>query len=308
MEVQDAVRTAAELMLFLLIGFLALQLLDPPEPRVFVPPLPPQETDTISPNLPSEGMLIVENGTAGPVQELNLSSSYASMEANMFDLVNGQRAINRIGELEWSDELAAVAREHSHNLAKQNEPLTERDLLCYVPLVHHEGFDFGLYHDDRLENRSIYNFASSGENIFLASSWTSRKTFDVDSAECNYDLEQPVGEEEIKKELGNWLDYVENMTRVSWLFTFATRSEIEQSILDGWMQSPGHRENILNSKFTKSGIGIQKANDFFIVTQVFIEEVDCGYLHGPCCVEEGYYPYCYVPLECYSSTCLERNP
>ncbi len=84
-----------------------------------------------------------------------------------------------IEELEWNVEIASVAREHSFNLAKQNAPLTERDLLCYYPLVHHEGFDFGTYHTDRLENKSIFNFGLSGENIFLASAWKARKTFDA---------------------------------------------------------------------------------------------------------------------------------
>ncbi|MBD0324795.1 MAG: CAP domain-containing protein [Pyrinomonadaceae bacterium] len=39
----------------------------------------------------------------------------------------------------------------------------------------------------------------------------------------------------------------------------------------GWMQSAGHRDNILNAEFTRSGIGIARAADGRVyITQVFI--------------------------------------
>ncbi len=97
------------------------------------------------------------------------------------------------------------------------------------------------------------------------------------------------------------------MTRVKWLFTFATRAEIEESIVEGWMDSEGHRKNILKTNYTETGVGIARINDFFIVTQVFIEAVQCGYKNGPCCEDEGYYPYCYSPMECFADICIERN-
>ncbi len=310
MEVQDIARTAADLLLLLLIGFLALQLLHEPEVKTFAPPPPPAPVEsTISPNLPSEGVLVAENITvdADMVKDLNLSAPYAVMENSIFELVNDERENEGLDALEWNDEIASVAREHSLNLAKQNAPLTERDLLCYVPLVHHEGFDFGTYHNDRLENKSIFYFASSGENIFLASAWKARKTFDVDEANCDYTFIQPTGPEEVQQELERRLNYSSNLTRVKWLFTFATKQEIENSIVQGWMDSEGHRRNILNLNYSETGIGIAKINDFYIVTQVFIEAVDCGYRFGPCCEEEGYYPYCYVPMECFGDVCVERN-
>jgi uncharacterized protein YkwD len=309
MEVQDVTRTAADLLLLLLMGFLALQLLDKPHVRTFAPPAPPPPPESISPNLPSEGYFVAQNGSAGAELEkgLNLSAPYAVMENDLFELVNDERVANGLARLRWNDEVASVAREHSFNLAKQNELLTERDLLCYVPLVHHEGFDFGLYHNDRLQNKSIYYFASSGENIFLASAWKARKTFDVDEANCSSNFTQPAGPEAVKQELDLRLKYAAGLERVNWLFTFATKDEIENSIVQGWMASEGHRRNILNANYTESGIGVSKVNDFFIVTQIFIEAVDCGYRFGPCCEEEGYYPYCYVPMECFGDICVERN-
>ena len=310
MEVQNIIRTASDLLLLLLMGFLALQLLQKPEVKTFAPPPPPAPPEPeISPNLPSQGVLVAENSSleVDVEKNLNLSAPYAVMENDLFELVNSEREGRGIEPLEWNDEVASVAREHSHNLARQNEPLTERDLLCYFPLVHHEGFDFGLYHDDRLENKSIFYFASSGENIFLASAWKARKTFDVEDANCSENFSQPTGPEQASEELERRIKYASGLPRVKWLFTFATKSEIEDSIVQGWMESEGHRRNILNSNYTESGIGVAKVDDFYIVTQVFIESVDCGYKNGPCCEEDGYYPYCYVPMECFGERCVERN-
>jgi len=42
------------------------------------------------------------------------------------------------------------------------------------------------------------------------------------------------------------------------------------SAVAGWMNSPGHRENILNPGFCKTGIGVARGRDGFVyVTQIF---------------------------------------
>ncbi len=43
-----------------------------------------------------------------------------------------------------------------------------------------------------------------------------------------------------------------------------------QAVVDAWMNSQGHRENILNSKFTKIGIGYYIKNGTVYWTQMFI--------------------------------------
>lgn len=41
----------------------------------------------------------------------------------------------------------------------------------------------------------------------------------------------------------------------------ATPKEIAESIVDGWMDSPGHRENILLDRFEAEGIGVYTTSD-----------------------------------------------
>jgi uncharacterized protein YkwD len=38
----------------------------------------------------------------------------------------------------------------------------------------------------------------------------------------------------------------------------------------GWMKSPGHRQNLMRSNFTKTGVGICRARSGYYFTQVFV--------------------------------------
>ncbi len=44
-----------------------------------------------------------------------------------------------------------------------------------------------------------------------------------------------------------------------------------ESVVESWMKSPGHRENILNNRWEKSGVGIAVARDgTYYFTQIFL--------------------------------------
>lgn len=42
-----------------------------------------------------------------------------------------------------------------------------------------------------------------------------------------------------------------------------------QAVMEGWMKSPGHRENILSAKYTSIGVGCYKHNGVLYWTQIF---------------------------------------
>jgi len=46
--------------------------------------------------------------------------------------------------------------------------------------------------------------------------------------------------------------------------------------VQGWMESPGHRRNILNPDFAQTGVGVWRAGDAYYFTQVFFTP------GGPC--------------------------
>lgn len=59
----------------------------------------------------------------------------------------------------------------------------------------------------------------------------------------------------------------ENIFRYS--ATWITPEDLAQRAVDAWMDSPGHRENILRSRFDREGIGVVYGDDWVYVTQNF---------------------------------------
>lgn len=55
------------------------------------------------------------------------------------------------------------------------------------------------------------------------------------------------------------------------LFKFGQRPNPSGFAVQGWMNSAGHRKNILLSQMTETGIGIWKHGDTYYMTQIFIE-------------------------------------
>ncbi len=45
--------------------------------------------------------------------------------------------------------------------------------------------------------------------------------------------------------------------------------ELANEIVQGWMESPGHRENILTNYFSHTGIGIAQKGIYYYITQIF---------------------------------------
>ena len=53
-------------------------------------------------------------------------------------------------------------------------------------------------------------------------------------------------------------------------YDWSTEEKIARVTVDGWMNSPGHRENILTEIFDREGIGVEITNDYKVyVTQNF---------------------------------------
>ena len=69
------------------------------------------------------------------------------------------------------------------------------------------------------------------------------------------------------KELG----FSGNMTAEN-IFKYPSRHDrkkLAKGLVDGWMKSPGHRANILNSKLKYIGVGVAQSGDYVYATQNF---------------------------------------
>jgi uncharacterized protein YkwD len=244
---------------------------------------------------------------------------------DIYDGVNIERKKAGLSELIWNNDLAAVAREESGNLAAENRLFTDLSRSCDFPLIHHEGFDFGLYNKDRLNARGVNYFRRTGENIALVSGADIRIYYrdrdtgakEIDNCQTRRNemeedfaarLAAADGEAAKKSTIEGEITLRQgliaresevNIASINWL----KESEAVSKTVEGWLNSPGHRENIMLSEYDETGLGVAYVNGYLISTQIFIRRADCGFPAGPCCEEEGYYPYCFEPLSCEAGFC-----
>lgn len=79
------------------------------------------------------------------------SAAAGKLERNVFELLNGERRSQGLPALEWSDNVAAVARLHSQNMAEEK-------------FFSHRGSD-GSMVDDRADRIGLGAWRTIGENI-----------------------------------------------------------------------------------------------------------------------------------------------
>ncbi len=147
------------------------------------------------------------------------------------ELINVQREQNGLAPLTYDPFLADIARGHSWDMATRN----------YFEHMNPEGLlarDRGNaagYPCIRVVKEGSYNGIS--ENILQGY-----------RADASY------------------TDASGNITSYDW----KTLEEIAQIGVDGWMASPGHRENILKPRYQTEGIGVAfSADDKIYITQNF---------------------------------------
>jgi uncharacterized protein YkwD len=57
------------------------------------------------------------------------------------------------------------------------------------------------------------------------------------------------------------------------LFWSANIAQPVPAAVEGWMNSPGHRANILRSEYRETGIGVWRIGNSYWVTQIFLRSI-----------------------------------
>ena len=130
--------------------------------------------------------------------------------------INGERRKHGLRDLQWDQQLAQIAYTHSKDMS-------ERD---YFDHVSPEGEDFSARYRKngyKLQTRVGDQVYVGGENLFL------------NNVAASYTYDQVSGE--------------------ILAYEYNDLEKLARSTVDGWMDSPGHRENIL-TPFSREGIGI----------------------------------------------------
>jgi len=191
--------------------------------------------------------------------------------------INKVRVQSGLNALDWDEGLAAVARAHSLDQSRDNKDLTNPDLLCQYPTIRHEGFVSGFGVRDRVISADV-DFKAVGENIAMIPGIKSRSyTLDLDeeTPDCPASnlprITSPKGIAAYRESLKDLLETAESIRPVTFVREVKyNREEIVDLAIDGWMNSPGHRENVLYKDYTHGGVGVVKINEYYIITHDFI--------------------------------------
>ena len=153
----------------------------------------------------------------------------SELEWNIHLLINKERDSYGLHSLEYDYELAEIARNHSEDMAKNN-------FFSHTNLGGEDPTDRARRHGYMLHKELGGGWYSEGigENIFLL--WR------YDSTVYIYLIP-----------IHDWNSQI----------------EIAEDAVNGWMYSYGHRQNILNSNYSKEGIGVAILGDKIYVTQDF---------------------------------------
>lgn len=222
--------------------------------------------------------------------ESDFLSLYALLPKPAYDLsglakliygaVNVERAESGgLPLLVWDDAIANVARAHSEDQARDNIALTNPDLPCAYPFIRHEGFLRGLFVGDRLSSARV-PFRIAGENIITFSS--AKNLVYIADAPVPVCAQIENGEPSsrpstlfeaqtrIAQEIQKRRALISKQSAVKWINRdWLTQDEIAGEAAKDWMKSEGHKKNIVNPEFVKTGIGIAQVNDYLVITQVF---------------------------------------
>ena len=152
------------------------------------------------------------------------------LESLVHSLINQERVKQGLAALQWDEEIVAIARSHSQDMADKN-------YFSHVNLEGQNATDRGSSagYDCVKVYGSYYTFGLA-ENIHQG--WLFSST-----------------------------TYINGVARHNW----NSQAEISEAAVNGWMRSQGHRKNILNDAYDRTGIGIAIAPD----GKVFITQNFC---------------------------------
>ena len=154
----------------------------------------------------------------------------AELEKQIHDLINVERVRNGLPSLSLDDRLSTIARVHSRDMAV-NHFFSHDNLNGQDPTDRANSAGYTCY-----KNYGSYYTNGIAENIAQNNLYSS-VTY-VDAIPSSYDWNTP--------------------------------EQIAASVVNGWMNSPGHRQNILTSAYDREGMGVAIASDDKVyITQDF---------------------------------------
>jgi len=247
----------------------SLELHTVPETQELAPSIAPPDTDRNLPRTPSQFALLPR-----PNYDFN------TLALSVHNLVNQKRREAGLNEIMWDEAIARIAIEHGLDQARDNTETTNPDLLCQYPLIRHEGFSFGFTLGDRLRARSAI-FRSAAENLAimpLTKNLIFQHPRDNPPPPCPVvDAIKPINDSQEAKTSAHRetlrlnLKAIQGLQPINWVNReWKTADKLAKSAVEGWMNSEGHRRNILTPALNFGGVGIVEVNNHIILVHKFV--------------------------------------
>ncbi len=188
-------------------------------------PIPPSPTPTPEPTATPAptptSTPIPPTPTVSPIQKRASTIDVLQLEALTHDLINAQRLEQGIHPLDHIEKIRVIARSHSEDMASRN-------------FFSHDSPE-GLDPSDRGQ-RAGYDCRKDYGSYFT------------------YGLAENIHQ--------GWLfDSFQSSRGIRVNFDWMSLEELARSAVNGWMNSSGHRQNILDSSYDRAGIGVAIADD-----------------------------------------------
>ncbi len=230
--------------------------------------------------------------TPSPVSNIATSSYHIESKPNydlsqlaalIHDKINYERIQRGLGQLSYNLQLSQIAKAHSEDQTKDNLWSTDIDKPCSYIFIRHQGSeDANSSLGDRLKSASI-PFREARENIAgigVSQHLTYRRNTDQGAIICQEFIPAPIPDHATSDEAQSIIrsntalskEVFQPIPPVIWVNReWLEIHEIASQSVTGWMNSPGHKENILAPNITETGIGTAMINEYAIITQVFIK-------------------------------------
>lgn len=152
----------------------------------------------------------------------------SKLELKVHDLTNMERQKKGLSTLKYDNRLSEIAKKHSEDMVK-------REFFSHVnpdgqdPTARGKATGYPI----RKDQGNFYSIGL-GENLFLTTTYKSMTYINGELKSCE------------------WLSL----------------DDIAKSTVDGWMNSPNHRKNMLDPRFDREGIGVALSSDYkALITQ-----------------------------------------
>ena len=235
----------------------------------------PNITKQISTPIQSVAPQIINTVSNAPksIPQVNKPAiTISDLELKVHNGINAQRQSHGLSPLVYDDKIATIAREHSQDMITRNyfahdTPDGVSPSQRGIDAGYHDCGDRQAIRDSQEYDRLTKQFEATGNTDQALYSQIQVLYTKVTSETNNGMIFLGFPENIEQNNLYDSVEYIDGIPIYHWL----SEDQLSSSIVDVWMNSPGHRENILTPAYYSQGIGIAISSD----DKVFITEDFC---------------------------------